>query len=218
MGPMSSRGTIIGQGNFAEAKAMLKKAGNAIATSQRTVFHFSKFFFSTFFIQLRFLPLRLVRLTGEMPERPITIRRPMRGKTPSYFQGQQAASILTRQDEGQDHRFPAFVHIVPMANGFRASVGGGLRGRRSTQSLAAYVAHIVRFGGRLDAEPWVSVLPTLPSAVEGLRPPLPKAAVPRSLVPVRPPQRRWTLVRRSWPSRRRGPRRLRGCSIRPAAT
>ena len=57
MGPMSSRGRIIGQGNFAEAKAMLKKAGKAIATSQSMVFHFSKFFFSTVFIQLRFLPL-----------------------------------------------------------------------------------------------------------------------------------------------------------------
>ena len=68
MGPMSSRGRIIGQGNLAEAKAMLKKAGNAIATSHRMVFHFSRFFFSTFFIQLRFLPLWLVQLTGEMRE------------------------------------------------------------------------------------------------------------------------------------------------------
>ncbi len=57
MGPMSSRGRIIGQGNFAEAKATLKTAGKAIATSQTIVFHFSRFFFSTFFIQLRFLPL-----------------------------------------------------------------------------------------------------------------------------------------------------------------
>ena len=48
MGPMSSSGRIIGQGNLAEAKAMLKKAGNAIATSQRMVFHFSRFFFSGF--------------------------------------------------------------------------------------------------------------------------------------------------------------------------
>ncbi len=50
MGQMSSMGRIIGQGNFGEAKAMLKKAGNAIATSQRMVFHFSRFFFSSYFI------------------------------------------------------------------------------------------------------------------------------------------------------------------------
>ena len=59
MGPISSRGRIIGQGNFAEAKAMLKKAGKTIATSQRIVFHFSRFFFSEFFIQLRFLSLAI---------------------------------------------------------------------------------------------------------------------------------------------------------------
>jgi hypothetical protein len=57
IGPMSSRGIIIGQGNLAEAKAMLKKAGDTIAKSQRMVFHFSMYFFSEFFIQLRFLPL-----------------------------------------------------------------------------------------------------------------------------------------------------------------
>jgi hypothetical protein len=42
MGPMSSRGRIICQGNLVEAKAMLKKAGNAIAVSQRMVFHFRR--------------------------------------------------------------------------------------------------------------------------------------------------------------------------------
>ena len=50
MGPMSSRGRIIGQGNLVEAKAMLKKAGNVIAASQRMVFHFRSFFLSLFFI------------------------------------------------------------------------------------------------------------------------------------------------------------------------
>ena len=66
IGPMSSRGRIIGQGNLAEAKAMLKKAGNAIATSQRMVFHFSRFLFSEFFIRIRFLPLWLA---GSMERR-----------------------------------------------------------------------------------------------------------------------------------------------------
>jgi hypothetical protein len=51
MGPMSSSGRIIGQGNLVEAKAMLKKAGNTIAAIQRMVFHFSRFFFSEFFIR-----------------------------------------------------------------------------------------------------------------------------------------------------------------------
>jgi hypothetical protein len=73
---------------------MLKKAGNAIATSQRMVFHFSKFFFSTFFIQLRFFPFWLVRLTGEMREHRITIRPPKCGKTSSYFQGQNGGVNL----------------------------------------------------------------------------------------------------------------------------
>ena len=61
MGPMSSSGRIIGQGNLAEANAMLKKAGNAMATSQRIVFHLSMFFLSEFFIQLRLLPWTLVQ-------------------------------------------------------------------------------------------------------------------------------------------------------------
>ena len=52
MGPMSSNGRIIGHGNLVEAKAMLKKAGNTIAASQRMVFHFSRFFLSEFFIVL----------------------------------------------------------------------------------------------------------------------------------------------------------------------
>ena len=55
IGPTSNKGRIIGQGNFAEAKAMLKKAGNAIARSQRIVLHFSKCFFSALFIRLPFL-------------------------------------------------------------------------------------------------------------------------------------------------------------------
>ena len=50
MGPMRIRGRIIGHGNLVEAKAMLKKAGNTIAMSQRMVFHFKRFFFSEFFI------------------------------------------------------------------------------------------------------------------------------------------------------------------------
>ena len=50
IGPMSSKGTIICQGNLVEAKAMLKKAGSAIAASQRMVFHLSRFFFSVFFM------------------------------------------------------------------------------------------------------------------------------------------------------------------------
>lgn len=55
IGPTSNKGRIIGQGNFAEAKAMLKKAGNAIARSQRIVLHFSKCFFSALSICLPFL-------------------------------------------------------------------------------------------------------------------------------------------------------------------
>ena len=47
---MSRRGRIIGQGNLVEAKAMLKRAGNTIAASQRMVFHFRRFFLSVFFI------------------------------------------------------------------------------------------------------------------------------------------------------------------------
>ena len=50
IGPRSSSGTIIGQGNLVEAKAMLKKAGNTIAASQSMVFHFNRFFFSMLFI------------------------------------------------------------------------------------------------------------------------------------------------------------------------
>ena len=49
MGPRSSKGRIIGHGNLVEANAILKKAGNAIAVSQRMVFHLSSFFFSVFF-------------------------------------------------------------------------------------------------------------------------------------------------------------------------
>ena len=55
IGPMSSRGTIICQGNLVEANAMLKKAGNTIARSQRMVFHFTEFFLSVFFIRFVFL-------------------------------------------------------------------------------------------------------------------------------------------------------------------
>lgn len=50
IGPMSSKGTIICQGNLVEAKAILKRAGKTIAVSQRMVFHLSRFFFSVFFI------------------------------------------------------------------------------------------------------------------------------------------------------------------------
>ena len=50
MGPISSNGSNIGQGNFVEAKAMLKKAGSAMAASQRMVFHFSRCFFSAHFM------------------------------------------------------------------------------------------------------------------------------------------------------------------------
>ena len=42
MGPMSTKGQITCQGNLAEAKAMLKKAGVTIAKSQRIVFHFNR--------------------------------------------------------------------------------------------------------------------------------------------------------------------------------
>ena len=55
IGPMSSKGTIICQGNLVEANAMLKKAGNTIAVSQRMVFHLSRFFFSVFFMYCFFL-------------------------------------------------------------------------------------------------------------------------------------------------------------------
>ena len=50
MGPKRSRGRSIGHGNLVEAKAMLKKAGDTMAMSQRMVFHFKRFFFSAFFI------------------------------------------------------------------------------------------------------------------------------------------------------------------------
>jgi hypothetical protein len=50
MGPKRSSGRIIGHGNLVEAKAMLKKAGDTMAMSQRMVFHFNRFFFSAFFI------------------------------------------------------------------------------------------------------------------------------------------------------------------------
>jgi hypothetical protein len=50
MGPISSRGTIICHGNLVAANAMLKNAGNTMAASQRTVFHFSRFFLSEVFI------------------------------------------------------------------------------------------------------------------------------------------------------------------------
>ena len=51
MCPRRIRGRMIGHGNFVEAKAMLKKAGNTMAMSQRMVFHFKRFFFSEFFIR-----------------------------------------------------------------------------------------------------------------------------------------------------------------------
>jgi hypothetical protein len=60
MKPMRSRGRISGQGNLVEAKAMLKKAGNAIAAIQRRVFHFSRFFFSEFVIGYALSGLLLV--------------------------------------------------------------------------------------------------------------------------------------------------------------
>ena len=50
IGPMSSSGRTIGQGNLVDANAMLKNAGNTIATSQRMVFHFKRLFLSVFFI------------------------------------------------------------------------------------------------------------------------------------------------------------------------
>ena len=50
MGPKRSSGRIIGHGNLVEAKAMLKKAGDTMAMSQRMVFHFKRFFFSELFI------------------------------------------------------------------------------------------------------------------------------------------------------------------------
>ena len=52
IGPISSSGRTIGHGNFVDAKAMLKKVGNAIAASQRMVFHLKRFFFVRFFIFL----------------------------------------------------------------------------------------------------------------------------------------------------------------------
>ena len=55
MGPRSSKGRIIGHGNLVEANAILKKAGNAIAVSQRMVFHLSRCFFSVVFMCLVFL-------------------------------------------------------------------------------------------------------------------------------------------------------------------
>jgi len=44
IGPRSSSGTTICQGNLVAANATLKKAGNTIARSQRMVFHFSTWF------------------------------------------------------------------------------------------------------------------------------------------------------------------------------
>jgi len=71
MGPMSSNGTITGQGNLADEKAMLKMAGNTITTSHRMEFHFSRFFFSEFlFTPLHFLPLWLVRFNEDVRELP----------------------------------------------------------------------------------------------------------------------------------------------------
>ena len=52
---MSSSGRIIGQGNLVEAKAMLKKAGKAMAASQSIVFHLSSFVFSACLISFVFL-------------------------------------------------------------------------------------------------------------------------------------------------------------------
>ena len=84
MGPMSKSGRIIGQGNLAEANAMLKKAGNAMATSQRIVFHLSMFFFSESFIQLRFYPLRLVQFAREVRLFEMDVGPPICGKTSSH--------------------------------------------------------------------------------------------------------------------------------------
>ena len=50
IGPMSSSGKIIGQGNLEEARARWKKAGRIIAAIQSSVFHFRSFFWSEFFI------------------------------------------------------------------------------------------------------------------------------------------------------------------------
>jgi len=54
---MSSIGIIMGQGILDEAQAMLKKAGNSIAMSQRMVFHFRRFFFSVVCISYVFFRL-----------------------------------------------------------------------------------------------------------------------------------------------------------------
>ena len=50
MGPSSSRGRTIGQGNLVDAKAMLKNAGKTMAASQSRVFHLRSLFFSEVFI------------------------------------------------------------------------------------------------------------------------------------------------------------------------
>ena len=50
IGPMSSKGRTIGQGNLVEERAMLKKAGRTMAVSQRIVFHLRKDFLSPLFI------------------------------------------------------------------------------------------------------------------------------------------------------------------------
>ena len=57
IGQMSSIGIIMGQGILDEAQAMLKKAGNSIAMSQRMVFHFRRFFFSVVCISYVFFRL-----------------------------------------------------------------------------------------------------------------------------------------------------------------
>ena len=56
----------MGQGILDEAQAMLKKAGNTIAMSQRMVFHFRRFFFSVVCISNVFFRLWLVRFTVEV--------------------------------------------------------------------------------------------------------------------------------------------------------
>jgi hypothetical protein len=53
MGPMSTRGRIIGQGHLVAAKARLKKAGKTIAAIQRIVFHFTRFFLSELLVMVR---------------------------------------------------------------------------------------------------------------------------------------------------------------------
>jgi hypothetical protein len=64
---------------------MLKKAGTAIATSQRMVFHFSRFFFAELPIQVGFLPLWLLASPGHVRECRTGMRPPKRDNTSSDF-------------------------------------------------------------------------------------------------------------------------------------